>query len=493
MGSEGPNETNSQNWGQRIADLFHRTWEMELLLFGFVIVLIWQVPDRLFLLDQKLELIHEANAGLINFLRFLLGVLRYGVIIAIVGMIVHLALRGFWIAVVGLQSVFPEGAYYSRLKLNKEFQRHFQKEVKPLDKFEEKLEQICSANFAVTFLIFFTWWAIMASIITLSGFQIFIVAPLVSIIPLPEGWDITFHLFFSIAFALMLLTYATDFFLNGKLKQIKAKWFAIPYFYWYKFMNGLTLSFLYRPLYYTFITRSTRKLLPFLVAALVFIFFAWKSTEFNSRGFFPDRQIESHYLSSAHYTDELPPERLIMEPVIPSKKVSQRELEFFIPYDTDIYNKNRLETDCPSVEPLKAFGFNFFMNIDLYGIIRINIFNSEHKPKPIKEKVKDRKNIIKCIKNTETVFIDSMPVRNIDHKFYRHKRNNVPGFLTYIPLRGIDPGWHELILDRSGDSTHIPFYYGAKGASVRSAASGKDSLEGGDRSLRSPLKRGDPE
>lgn len=145
------------SWEERIRELFQRSWEMELLLFGFLIVFIWSLPEYVLRWIQIHRLTMEAGylKGVLvgNGLTFLLVIIY----ITIFSMIVHLILRAFWIAIVGLSSVYPKGGSPDHFKLASPFRSFFKRRSVSLYTYEEKLENIRSTTFSLNFFLILAW------------------------------------------------------------------------------------------------------------------------------------------------------------------------------------------------------------------------------------------------------------------------------------------------------------------------------------------------
>ena len=90
------------------------TWEMELLVSGATIFGLLQLPD---LLDhayaRALNLSPQAYAGLLSPLWIYS---KFAVITLVITFIAHLSLRGYWVALVGLDSVYPGGIRWDRVE-----------------------------------------------------------------------------------------------------------------------------------------------------------------------------------------------------------------------------------------------------------------------------------------------------------------------------------------------------------------------------------------
>lgn len=68
--------------------------------------------------------------------------------------VLHFILRAFWIALVGLRAVFPQGIHYENIpNTNKELAEFYKKEIGSLDGFIIRLDKICSQIFSIAFVL----------------------------------------------------------------------------------------------------------------------------------------------------------------------------------------------------------------------------------------------------------------------------------------------------------------------------------------------------
>jgi hypothetical protein len=90
------------------------TWEMEMLLSGATVFGLLQLPDVLRAATEPLLARLGGGMGLVaNILTLYVGAALYLLLATFIG---HLIVRGFWIALLGLRSVFPEGPDLERLR-----------------------------------------------------------------------------------------------------------------------------------------------------------------------------------------------------------------------------------------------------------------------------------------------------------------------------------------------------------------------------------------
>lgn len=90
------------------------TWEMELLVSGATVFGLMQLPAQA---DRLLFGVFNASNFAVSTLTPSLWIyVKFSLLTLIATFIVHLCLRGYWVALVGLHSVYPEGFRWDRLK-----------------------------------------------------------------------------------------------------------------------------------------------------------------------------------------------------------------------------------------------------------------------------------------------------------------------------------------------------------------------------------------
>ncbi|MGH8105725.1 MAG: hypothetical protein ACREO2_05380, partial [Arenimonas sp.] len=102
-----------ENESQRISKRTTPTWEMELLISGATVFSLLQLPRPLYrFLSNAGEMHGEAVYQAIK----IFGIyVQFSLWILIITFVVHLFMRGYWIALVGMNSVFPKGMQWDRL------------------------------------------------------------------------------------------------------------------------------------------------------------------------------------------------------------------------------------------------------------------------------------------------------------------------------------------------------------------------------------------
>ena len=143
--------------------------------------------------------------------------------VLVISLSIYLILRGFWVAVIGLSSVFPEGIDIKKLNYSDYYKSNLKKYN--IDHYSIIIDKICSSIFSISFLI-------IMFIISLSFFSS-------TIILLLLVFDKTQILTYDIPrtiLGVLVTIYSSlgiihfmDFILLGPLKKIKWNWFSRYY------------------------------------------------------------------------------------------------------------------------------------------------------------------------------------------------------------------------------------------------------------------------
>ncbi len=98
-----------------LRDLQQRTWELEFLVSGALALGLGQLPGRVDdLFNRTMPLLGE-SAGLAAFISY--QYVKLALYTLILAFLVHIVLRAFWVSLVGLDSVFPRGVRWERVRL----------------------------------------------------------------------------------------------------------------------------------------------------------------------------------------------------------------------------------------------------------------------------------------------------------------------------------------------------------------------------------------
>ncbi len=155
-----PDETRSQQPRARptrgsrrlrrlLKDLHQRTWELEMLISGAIAFALWQVPGEV---DTTYARIAPTLAGgasvLAYFVYYYLKLILYTLIASFLG---HLVVRAFWVALVGLDSVFPRGVRWTELRQGPNTSRVYRARLPSIRELIVHSDALASVIFAATF------------------------------------------------------------------------------------------------------------------------------------------------------------------------------------------------------------------------------------------------------------------------------------------------------------------------------------------------------
>lgn len=145
----------AENRRSRFSGFHARTYEMELLISGAVVFGLIHLPPIIERISISFLAGLEGNLRLMGVLgQVYLQLVLYGLIAVFV---LHLAMRGFWIGLLGLESVFPEGIRWDRLKLGPAMIKRYRAGIGSLAATIEKVDDLCSLIFSFGFLVIFIW------------------------------------------------------------------------------------------------------------------------------------------------------------------------------------------------------------------------------------------------------------------------------------------------------------------------------------------------
>ena len=413
-------EKNKIQWLEKLR---LNSWEVEILIVGFVLVMLFNIPDTL-----SLELtktfhslsVHELGDFLTWIIRLLtLGILSSIIHILIVSFSVYLGLRGFWIGILGLSSVYPKGINLKRLNFN----TIFNKQVSQYNftDFIIKIDNICSSIFSFSFLISF-------SIVSLCLFfiEMMLLSSFLYNIGVAEGWigDVI-----TLPFLIFGLLFFIDYFLFGILKKIKWKPFGYVFNIIDKFYKYITFIFIYDTLYYAFISNVKRRIIFLLMVGFIlstsFATFELKKPSYfpnviSSKNIMKSGNYEDKFKQRDHYDDNLYP----MYPFIQSDVITENYLKLHIPYHTRM--NVPIENLCPEI-------VGVFLESDTSGM----------------NTIEKQERILNCINNAYTIFIDKEDIEN-DFVFYEyaHPLLDIKTFFMLISLDQYTNGRHTLRIDK---------------------------------------------
>ncbi len=318
-------EYNSPEFQKWLDKLQRESWQLELIISGFAIyglILAYEpIAIKAMHALQTEQIIHNQMLGLVGI----------AVLILIINLIGHVILRGLWIGAIGLRYVSGD-IDFDNLNYSEKFTIYLKKKVGSFDKFIAKLENFCSALFALSFLMIFYLLAFFAII----SFIAFFGALLAELDFLPKIVRTTIIVVFGLTFIFGALMVFVDFVGQGILK--KRKWTSIIYFPFYKVFSFLTLSFLYRPLVYNFLdNKFSRRLSISIVPFYIMLALLGSFDEISSNYLSNDKPSSASFSNPNNYEDStLEKQKFVHVAAIPSKTIQTNYLKVFLMYKKEM-------------------------------------------------------------------------------------------------------------------------------------------------------------
>ena len=398
--------------------LQQESWQLELLISGFAIFLLAGAFEQLDFISYQIKLLTTGSSyfgTLYVPFQILLGVWY----VLIINLILHVLLRGLWISTIGLRYVSGE-IDFKLLNFNSTFDRFLKRRIVSFDLYIQQLEQLCSIVFAFTFLIIFILisFGIYVSGIILQSLLLDYVNEHSS-----EAW-----LFLLIPFLLLYLfggfIYFLDFITLGWIKRRKR--ISKIYYPFYRFLSFVTLSFIYRPLYYNLIdTKFGRRVVLFLVPYLL-IFTMVASITVETQSYLPSNRT-GHSILNDRYDDTWNSKEPSTSASINSKYISNGYVELFLPYlgrtDDEV-----IKLLCPDILPARK-GVFLFRNFD------------------VRRARMDAETTVKCHSKRFDIYINDSLISEPVYRFHEHQKRNITGLLTVLDISTLKRGEHHLKID----------------------------------------------
>jgi len=375
------------------------SWEAELLISALVLYALFRIPESL-----DYWSLNTFPRG--SNLHGLISVVQNAIQLLSLGYILHILVRGVWVATVGFSYVFPAGVDTERLK----FRGRFKKELESngsLVRNVLRLEELSSMIYGISFILFGT----------LFGFGVFLFSFIFFVEwmkPLTDESSsyVAVLGFVSIFYFLAALLVFIDFITNGLFRR---KEWAIDWFYPLALIfRIITLSFLYRKSILVLISnlKGWRSyLVPILILAMVagFLFVKKRSGQ-NQRLAHIARMSETAYFGSSYENTRQEDDYLVA--TIQSDIVDQSFLKVFLK-DLKLFNSIN-----PHDQGIKSTWFEL-----------------------------SQQELSSRLNKWLNVRIDDDLIENIEWFDSQHVDNYEFGFVAFIDISNLERGNHSLSID----------------------------------------------
>ncbi len=420
-------------------ELFRRTWELELLVSGAVVIGLFQLPS---VVDNAFMQVAPHLSSELRTIPFLAYYLSTAAIYALTSaFMLHLLLRGFWVGLIGLGSAFPDGIHWDRLKLGPVMRATQQEELIGIDRVEAMIDRTASTLFSVLFSVL-AMLTVIGMYSTVSSIAAVILVRLGFVsLSVSATFMLVYYLLLGCLFGPMVIFAVIDRLLARSGKTPKSPWFKKAVRASFRIFNVGFLAFLWMPIVYVLssnLTREGRKvgwrqsavviaviLLPFLM------FFAGEfgprlMSRFHSYVYVPPGPNPFVHDPDLYETTRDATERP-RHPLIESEIVSGPYLRLFLPYRPRNDNPVLAEL-CPGFVPFYADG--------------------TLAPREAPDDVSARANeALACFQQLYSIELDQQPIYP-DYIFSSHQASEVRGLLTRINVADLNPGRHQIVVTK---------------------------------------------
>lgn len=428
MASMDKTQEKIQDW---LDALQRESWNLELLISGFSIFLLIQaysfMDDNMLIVQNHFDGSNVFGTLIIG----LIGISQLATIVLTLNLLIHIFLRGFWIAVIGLRSVQPK-IDFETLNYSAFFTRKLQNKVGGLDKLLVRLDNLSSVIFAFTFLVVFMLFSLLLYFVLLGVIELtttslsgyFSTGFLSSVFEIIQGVLIVIVL-------LSGLLYMIDTLTLGFFK--KFKWTSRIFNPIYAFYGVITLSFIYRAIYYSLISRYSKTSIRIFLLSYLILIISFPFSRFDYYPFFPDRYPENK-LANWRYDDLRPPNVAIADASIPSRLIAGNALPVFIRYE--IKANEKIQELCPDFTPSKTPG--------LISGLHANSRSIGIRTPEVPEKAPDA--LLDCLSSYYALYLNDTIALDPTFLFQQHTNLQERGLFTVLDIAKLPKGYHELVI-----------------------------------------------
>ena len=412
--------------GSWLDKLQQESWQLELLISGFVIFLLVGGLEPMFDFAQDMFALTDQSRNYFG-LGLMAGMLGTAYISLLICLLVHVVLRGLWIAAIGLRYVSGD-IDYGALRYQPLYRRWLHRSVGSFDEYIERLERFCSVMFSVAFLVIFCF-------VSITTYSIFVI-----LLQSAYGWvmgveTMTTGIFTGagiISWLCLLLgvVYLVDFLTLGFFKR--NRFTAKIYYPVYRLMGWVTLAALYRPLYHNLVDdrfgRRLARLLPlFVFGALLLL-----SVNIVTHGFFPYYlQDGSVWIDHRNYDDEgadIRGERY--RTTLSSRYVQNNYVEAFVSYRPRVHDPT-IQHKYPDLEFARYTGLRLGEPIQV-----TQLYNNDPDF--------SYDSLLVGVSSIFRLSVNDSLRRDIQPRFHYNDERKQPGLLFMVPTHDLPNGEHHL-------------------------------------------------
>jgi hypothetical protein len=406
------------NETSRFRDLHTKTYDVELLISGALVFGLWSAPaemDRLF--DRWGPRLDGIASPFMTYLYLYGQMVVYSMLATFV---THLLLRGYWIALLGLESVWSDGWHWDRINIGPFSRVHVERSTSTLSAAINRADDRASVIFAAgALLVTVSLYSVaIAFVALLAGVAVSVVT----------GIPGTTAFFFVFAAALIPMTLVP--FLDKRIgRRVPSESRAGRLVTAILLLSPLRWT---APLQFVFQSRIGERKVSLalgiaagVLMAVLLLGMLFRNEQLRIDGWrYFDPQPAAASVDPRHYRDS-GVTRDGRRPTIDSDVINAPLIRLYLPYRPRRHNP-MIAAACPDLAAAVAGG-----------------------------SVPDNTVGAGCVGGLYKVSLDGTLVAN-DYLFTRDSASDFVGVISYIPTASLQPGWHEFTIDAPGNEADAP-------------------------------------
>lgn len=409
------------------------TWELELLISGAVLFALFQIPSTLTAFFARIE--PHATSAMLSVLLFVQLYVKAIVYALIASFVVHLVARAYWVGLVGLHSVFPNGVRWENFKSGPVTLEVYRERLVSLPAIISRTDNFCSVIFSFAFLL-----------VLLFGFTVVITAAF-SVLTFGLS-QLVFHgeksdaIFLTLAGLTAIIPAGTaliDRRFGARLSPGAQRVLRRMVIFTYRGTAQSITSPIFIPLLTNVGRRRMMVIFYFsLFGILAFViaerFARQDQLSINSYDYFALSNrfgVNYRFYENQRNADEVYP-RI---PSIQSDIVTGSYVKLFIPYIPRRHNAI-MARSCPALRPVQGRGLQVGPDSPAPDSLAIPA--------------------LECLARIHAVTVDGAPRTDLKFSFYEHPGSGIKGILTYIPADSLARGQHVITVRQVPSPDAVP-------------------------------------
>ncbi len=396
------------------------TWELELFLSGALVFATMKLPS---VVQSFFAGVEPHLAGMTR--SVVLNISIYATAIAYTLLItfsVHLVGRAQWVALMGLNSVFPGGIRWDVLKIGPIAREIYQERAPKLQNAIARLDNFCSIVFSagLLFVILFIYSATLVLVLGGIGWGL---ARIFS-----DGQDVfVYAAFAGLIFVLIPVTASlADKKFSDRLTPGSTARRVVHGMLYFSYVINFTRAT--GPVMWTVMSNIGRaKVMAALYVGLMAIIFLSAADRLARQGSLSVNGYDfygpslRHGVATAHYETQRRANASPRAPIIQSDMIRDPYVRLFIPYSPSRHNPS-LARACPGLRPVQPQG--------------LQVGPDDLVPDSLAVPA------LQCLAKLHAVALDGQPRPDLVFAFHEHTATGLRGILTYIPVDSLPRGRH---------------------------------------------------